>query len=447
MGVQKRWMTCAAITLALGSAAPVQAQDFITIRDPDGTLAATRIDSFQALEAVQDAVYNGFTATGAPLPEILSVWTSFGLGGSRGGTYFIALENDVTNIGLGALHGGDGTLVSPHPPLKTILLHNSFRLIESGAQRHRAPVEGYGEYLFLLELSHLWGPALLAPGVFTGDDFIGFPAHWSFFMDSGGPAGGNVWVDNGDGTFTTATPTPGEVEFSMLDLYIMGMADASEVPPVGVLKDVQVPAGATDPIWRGDVQPRTFPWFDQEPLTVTATRVTYTMDEIVQKNGPRMPAFGDAPTSFTMAIVLVVPQFATDSQIEELEAEFAPLAAKMVPSFARATKNRGSLELVRAPAPDAGVEPDAGQTPDAGTMDSGSLDAGVMPADLGSSAPDMGSAEPEKEGCTCVTPSASERPFEGLAGLLLLWGLGGLTVVRRSARKPCEQRGLNQRSR
>lgn len=52
--------------------------------------------------------------------------------------------------------------------------------------------------------------------------------------------GGNVWVDNGDGTFTRKEdgyPLP--TGLSALDLYVMGMIPPTEVPDTFLLTDVQ----------------------------------------------------------------------------------------------------------------------------------------------------------------------------------------------------------------
>src|SRR5262249_40555780 len=150
--------------------------------------------------------------------------------------YFLPLGAHVKGIGLDAFFPPDGTLVSPDPPLDCILIHNDVTAIPKRAAKQVAPVEGFADYLFLLELSHRFGPALRLPGA-QPDELVGSPFHWSFWMDAGGsPSGGNVWKDNGDGTFTAVAATPATLAYSMLDLYVMGLATKAEVPPFGVLE-------------------------------------------------------------------------------------------------------------------------------------------------------------------------------------------------------------------
>ena len=70
--------------------------------------------------------------------------------------------------------------------------------------------------------------------------------------------GGSVWNDNGDGTFTPSASWSG---LSWLDLYAMGLADASEVPDTFVLRHLETvvegrhnPRGET---YRGACTPET----------------------------------------------------------------------------------------------------------------------------------------------------------------------------------------------
>jgi hypothetical protein len=95
---------------------------------------------------------------------------------------------------------------------------------------------------------------------------------------------------HGDGTFTTPSATSSDIRYSMLDLYLLGLADATEVPAFGLLEDVDLPARTEDPLNGGEVSAATFPWFGDEPLTVTATRRTLTIDDVVEANGT--PASG-----------------------------------------------------------------------------------------------------------------------------------------------------------
>lgn len=348
----------AALTLAANAEAK---GPYITLKD-DGTLS----NKIAGPATVLEKVVKQYDAAGAPRPDVISVWTAFSQNKNDVETLFTPASNDVKGIGLENEYGGDGTFADEgYAPLKAVLLHNNVFAMKKRAEVARAPVEGFAEYLFLLELSHLWGPAARPEGL------IGFPFHWSYWMDAGGsPAGGNKWKDNGDGTFTTLPQTPKDVTFSMLDLYLMGLADSAEVEPFGLLEDVVPPTDVTDPYTGRELAAASFPNFDSKPVTVKATRKTITIEDIVATNGSRVPARKDAPQTMKLGIVLVVSPTADDAAIAKAEAAMDPIAAALAPAYERATRGRGQLEVVtkgeEAPAPpEEEGTPAAGDTPPA----------------------------------------------------------------------------------
>lgn len=232
---------------------------FVVIYD-NGELQENAFQTSAQITDAANVILDHYLETGTSDPDVMSVWSTFPLGSSTLWTMYLPLANDIEGIGLETVYGGDGTMSSPVPPLRTIMLHNDVTDIEARAARHDAPVDGYAQYLFLLELSHAWGPAVQLPSA-PADALIGFTFHWTFWLDSGGsPAGGNRWSDNGDGTFTTLPLSPSDVRFSDLDLYLMGLLDASDVEPFSVIDSPEVPP-ATDPINGGQVSASTFPWF------------------------------------------------------------------------------------------------------------------------------------------------------------------------------------------
>src|SRR6266540_5001675 len=63
-------------------------------------------------------------------------------------------------------------------------------------------------------------------------------AHWSFLLDTKGSLEyGNQWQDNGNGTFTSVA---GRKYYSPLDLYLMGMIDKSQVPPMLLIENPSI---------------------------------------------------------------------------------------------------------------------------------------------------------------------------------------------------------------
>jgi MYXO-CTERM domain-containing protein len=405
------------VTLAATSAAAHG--PYVVVRD-DGSLTHPITNP----DVNRQAIMKQYKASGAPVPDILSVWTTFPMGGEVFETLFDPVANDVQGIGLEQDYGGDGTFTSDTPPLRSMLLHNDVLALAQRAKTQYAPTDGFADYLFLLELSHNWGPEVRIPSAADGGggpstELEGFPFHWSFWNDMGGsPAGGNPWKDNGDGTFTAQSQNPGAMTYSMLDLYLMGLADASEVKPFGALENAVPPKGVLDPFTGQPYAASSFPWFGTTPFTVTATRRTLTIDDVVATNGKRVPAFGASPTSWTLGIVLVVGATESDAQISQAEATFDPIAAGFAPAFSRATGGRGTMHVVTQLAPDADAGADAGV--DGDTDDAG--DDASTP-DASASAPHASSGS---GGCSTGGSPADGALF-GVAAALLV-------ALRRRAR-------------
>ena len=350
----KRRILMLALAFAAAAASSARADDtvpFVVVVD-DGSIEGTRFDTNEHANTIVNALLSLYDGSGAPLPEVMSIWTAFPFDDNTIETRFVPIGNDVTGIGLENAFGAGQETFNQLPPLRAMLIHNDVTVLPDRAAFQGLPAEGFGDYLFLLELGHMFGPEIHLAGA-PADRLIGFDFHWSFFVDAGGsPIGGNAWTDNGDGTFTAPPFDPSAVTYSPLDLYLMGLAPASDVPPFGLLHDVTVPADAIDPFTGRGIGAASFPWQGPDPLTVTATREALTIDDVIAQNGARAPAFGTAPTSFTLGIVLVVPQALAGEDLAAVERDFAPFAASLAPSFARATGERGSLSVVTSsPAP------------------------------------------------------------------------------------------------
>lgn len=166
------------------------------------------------------------------------------------------------------------------------------------------------------ELAHRWTANATAK---VGDETIPLgPTHWDRGLHA--PAafpyrriveaslmGGGYWQDNFDGTYSQLddnfyVPATG---WSPLELYLMGLAPASEVPDFFLLRNLK-PAGKDD---------RGYPKF-------TADRVKITVRDVIASLGPRQPDFEHSQKVFNTGFVALVRHGASPSRelVERLNA-------------------------------------------------------------------------------------------------------------------------------
>lgn len=103
--------------------------------------------------------------------------------------------------------------------------------------------------------------------------------------------GGSVWQDNSDGTYTQLrdgyfVPATG---YSSLDLYLMGLISATEVPDFFILRNlVEVGKDAHGHrLFRGE-------------------RTKVTIGDVIAAEGPRLPDVDHSQREFNIGIVMVV---------------------------------------------------------------------------------------------------------------------------------------------
>jgi len=157
------------------------------------------------------------------------------------------------------------------------------------------------------EMGHRWSAFVSAK---VGDETIPLgPVHWTKGLQA--PAafpyqrpteasamGGGVWQDNLDSTFTQLdddyyVPATG---YSYLDLYLMGMISAVEVPDFFILRNL-VPAGKDAngrPIFKAD-------------------RTKVTIRDVIAFEGARMPDVDHSQRKFNTGIVVIVEHGKTPS--------------------------------------------------------------------------------------------------------------------------------------
>jgi hypothetical protein len=164
----------------------------------------------------------------------------------------------------------------------------------------KAPPYNYAVSQIAHEMGHRWSAFVSAK---VGGETIQLgPTHWARGLHApvafpyqrpleASLMGGSVWQDNFDGTFTQLdddyyVPATG---WSYLDLYLMGLISASEVPDFFILRNL-APAGS-------DAQGR--------PI-VKADRTKVTIQDVIAAEGPRLPDVEHSQKTFNTGMVVVV---------------------------------------------------------------------------------------------------------------------------------------------
>ena len=239
--------------------------------------------------------------------ELVVVFTDFRFdrlysSGSGSGPVNIPVEGVGTSAhpGSGEDYGSDRLLVTM-APVFVGGPHFAFGRVEWGYEQRNFP---HATGWIAHELVHRWASHLRFRNPRSGriedlfDEWC--ECHWSRYLHqpvvhpvwpgwSAAPypevsvMGASVWEDNADGTFTRSGGVwPSGL--SALDLYVMGMIPAEEVPDTFLLTDVQETS---------------------ESETVRATKVPVRIEDIVAVMGPRVPAADAAQKEFTLAIYLL----------------------------------------------------------------------------------------------------------------------------------------------
>jgi large repetitive protein len=225
---------------------------------------------------------------------------------------YASYANDVAGIGIQAFDASDGALEG---------LLSFSRMEERFLGCEHCLRYGFGQ-----EIMHRWGAHVtVARDDLANDALLGRDGtHWSYFLDTpNSPMEGNRWIDNGDGTWTI---DPSDYDYGALDLYLMGFLGEADVPPMTLLSVSEQDAAAAG------VSAETSPAIQTgEVVTLPATPVTVTLDDIVAAEGPRDPGADTSPRSFRMAFVVLALSgdtldddtlAAVDALREELEADW-----------------------------------------------------------------------------------------------------------------------------
>jgi hypothetical protein len=267
--------------------------------------------------------------------DFLYIWTDFEFDNGIGLAHAFNIRNNISGIGLRMFDRGQ--VYGSESRLATIVIMGNFSDWPSDPDNHRAGLfSGIG--IACHELGHRW----LAYVRFQGndevkDDLLGREAsHWSFFADSrtndegtsSSVMEGNAWRDNGGGIFTSTQLSANH--FSELDQYLMGLRRADEVGNIPYL----FVSDRSKAYLRTSTPASNF--------SIGADRRHTTVQQIIDREGPRIPSTEESPKTFRAAFVLLSEQNSTPANptIDHVDR----YRRSLVRYFSAATGRRASLD-------------------------------------------------------------------------------------------------------
>lgn len=250
-------------------------------------LAGPLVESFTIPELVPGAVYDVFMRHYQdPRVDGLAIFQNF----YTDIIFYAGAYSTVGNAGADGV--GVGNTTDPESPA---LLHmNTIRYGWNSWDAGKAMVMNH-------EFGHHWlyFISIMENGTAGKPLGDGHPAGWvateaatDVYSDRDASCmGGSDWVDNADGTFTSS-PTFSSYGYSWHELYLMGLADPTEVPDWFYLRN-------STPALPGAYWP-------PDNTTATAERVDVTLQQVIDAIGPRVPDTSTSRKDFLVPFVLVV---------------------------------------------------------------------------------------------------------------------------------------------
>ncbi|MFL6277871.1 MAG: hypothetical protein ACJ74G_22005 [Blastocatellia bacterium] len=283
-----------------------EAQPLVYSDLPDAVISGPMFQLFSKQRQLDlPALMRTFYRTHTDDVDMAFIWADFAYDNGLGVAHSFNVRNDVSGIGLkifdrGALYGSAARLAT---------------VITMGNQNDwpgdpQANTAGLNSAISIVchELGHRW----LAYVRSSGDDenlLLGRDdSHWSFFLDTRTNSDGsfsalmegNSWREGGGSLFTTSETAVNY--FSRLEQYLMGLRPPAEVPPFTYLEtDAQL-----HELLR-----------QKSPIsgyTVNAIKHTARVEQIISREGPRLPDAASAPKTFRIAFILLVEPGATASK-------------------------------------------------------------------------------------------------------------------------------------
>ncbi|MGE0128556.1 MAG: hypothetical protein AB7U82_10795 [Blastocatellales bacterium] len=277
----------------------------VNLNSPPSSLFTAPVAEFFSTDVIVDTVgaVQAFYAThpNRDVYDFVYLITdfNFSLGGAF--AFYLPIRNDATGIGSPTGASPDASSINSQR------IQGILNLSNISTDYPASPVTrflGANHALSVMgqEQGHRWLSYVSFPGndtLLLGRD----DAHWSFFLNiestisslaapRSSSAEGNVWRDNGAGTFTTINLIDG---YSRLDQYLMGLRPASDVPDTFVITN---PSGTA-----ATRESNPFP-----NVTASGGKQNVSINQILQANGARNPSSTTAPKSFRAAVVLLTRQ-------------------------------------------------------------------------------------------------------------------------------------------
>jgi hypothetical protein len=282
------------IGAATAAAAPrvTEAPSFLLVERAGGVAAAACAPPQAANQIVSDFVSQQLRDSGLD-PQLVVVLLSRSVGCDR--LWYHAVANDVR--GIGYAHQEEAELFdhSPDSRLEGIAFLNDL----SFARENQAEFSRELNH----ELGHRWGSRvhIAAPPLDEGALLGREQQHWSYFLDTGGsPLEGNAFATAEPGSITADTQ-PTTLEFSKLDLYLMGVLEPELVGPFTLYQPnenvpddcVGSPASASSP-------PQTC-----GGVALPARAHSLDVWNVIAAEGPRSPAAETRRRSIDVAFLVV----------------------------------------------------------------------------------------------------------------------------------------------
>lgn len=250
------------------------------------------------------------------------------------------------------------------------------------------------------EIMHRWGAHVRykKPDGSTSSALLGKDSsHWSYLLDSSASLMyGSAWQDNSDGTFTA---TGVRNSYSPLDLYLMGMIDQSQVPPMLLIDN---PA----------IDPTQIP---QAGVTIAGTAGTVTINGIIAAEGERIPVAAQAQKQFRVGFILLTQPGGdtgnAPATIETIRQAFAGRLAELTGGTGAIQEVPASLSVVIASPADSATITGPDTTVEGGFINTTGKETGItvngIPATV-SCNHFVASHVPLQEGSNTITVTATD---------------------------------------